>query len=98
MSYIEKRITPYWQECKERGAYMYSVPKNQRVLLNETGSKWVFLYPNGKIFNIGAGVMQSGIWYSNAGFLDDARRVGIGTHINTYGAVGLRSGFRVDSV
>jgi glutamine amidotransferase len=69
MSYIEKRIAPYWQECKERGAYMYSVPKNQNVLLNETGSKWSFLYPNGKIFNIGAGIMLGGVWYSNVGFL-----------------------------
>ena len=73
MSYIEKRIAPYWQECKERGAYMYSVPKYQNVLLNETGSKWSFLYPNGKIFNIGTGIMQGGVWYSNVGFLGDGR-------------------------
>jgi hypothetical protein len=53
---------------------MYSVPTNQKVLLDETGSKWSFLYPNGKIFNIGAGIMQGGIWYSNAGFLDTGRR------------------------
>jgi hypothetical protein len=69
MSYIEKRIAPYWQECKEQGRYMYSVRKNQRVLQDETQSKWSFLYPNGKIFNIGAGITQGGIWYSNAGFL-----------------------------
>jgi hypothetical protein len=74
MSYIEKRIAPYWRECREQGRYMYSVPKNRDVLLNETGSKWSFLYPNGKIFNIGTGIMQGGIWYSNAGFLGTGRR------------------------
>ena len=73
MSYIERRIAPYWRECREQGRYMYSVPKNQSVLLDETQSKWVFLYPNGKIFNIGAGIMQGGIWYSNVGFLGDGR-------------------------
>ena len=73
MSYIERRITPYWRECKEQGRYMYSVPKTQDTLLKETGSKWAFLYPNGKIFNIGAGIMQGGIWYSNVGFLGDGR-------------------------
>jgi hypothetical protein len=69
MSYIESRIAPYWQECREQGRYMYSAPGNQKVLLNETGSKWSFLYPNGRIFNIGTGIMQGGIWYSNVGFL-----------------------------
>ena len=73
MSYIEKRIAPYWHECKEQGRYMYSVPKNQNVLLDETQSKWSFLYPNGKIFNIGTGNMQGGIWYSNVGFLGSGR-------------------------
>ena len=73
MSYIERRIAPYWQECKEQGRYMYSVPKNQNVLLDETQSKWSFLYPNGKIFNIGTGIMQGGIWYSNVGFLGSGK-------------------------
>jgi hypothetical protein len=68
----------YWQECKEQGRYMYSVPKNQNVLLNETGSKWAFLYPNGKIFNIGAGVMQD----SNTGFLPTLGATGIRARIN----------------
>ena len=58
---------------------MYSIQANQKVLLDETGSKWSFLYTNGRIFNIGAGVMQGGIWYSNAGFLP------------AYGATGIRS-------
>jgi glutamine amidotransferase len=73
MSYIERRIAPYWQKCREHGRYMYSVQKNQQVLLDETQSKWAFLYPNGKIFNIGAGIMQGGIWYSNVGFLGNGK-------------------------
>ena len=91
MSYIEWRIAPYWRECKEQGRHMYSVPESQNVLLNETGSKWSFLYPNGKIFNIGAGIMQGEIWYSNVGFLGDARRAGFGTHVNTYESAEIRS-------
>jgi len=59
---------------------MYSIPTNQKVLLDETGSKWSFLYPNGRIFNIGAGVMQGGIWYSNAGFLTAGRGNGVLWH------------------
>jgi hypothetical protein len=70
---------------------MYSVPKNQKVLLDETQSKWSFLYPNGKIFNIGTGIMQGGLWYSNAGFLGESR--GFGTHISTFGIAGSR--FRI---
>ena len=47
---------------------MYSIKKNQDALLNETGSKWSFLFADGKIINVGDGVKEDGIWYSNAGF------------------------------
>ena len=73
MSYIERNISPYWKQCREHGRYMYSAVENQNVLIRETESKWAFLYPNGKIFNIGTGIMQGGLWYSNVGFLGAAR-------------------------
>lgn len=73
MSYIERHISPYWKQCRAHGRYMYSAAENQNVLIRETESKWAFLYPNGKIFNIGTGIMQGGLWYSNVGFLGTAR-------------------------
>jgi predicted glutamine amidotransferase len=68
MSYIEKRIAPYWRLCKEHGALMYSNKSSKKTLLEETDSKWSFLFANGKIINVGDGVEEDGIWYSNAGF------------------------------
>ena len=68
MSYIEKTIAPLWKQCKAKGSYMYSVKSSQKVLLDETGSKWSFLYPNGTIINVGQGITENGQWYSNAGF------------------------------
>jgi len=73
MSYIERRISSYWQKCRAHGRYMYSAAENQNILIKETESKWAFLYPNGKIFNIGTGIMQGGLWYSNVGFLGTGR-------------------------
>ena len=68
MSYIEQKIAPHWKQCKAKGSYMYSVKSSQKVLLDETGSKWSFLYPSGHIINVGQGVKANGLWYSNAGF------------------------------
>lgn len=68
MSYIEKRIAPYWKECKKRGSYMFSVKASRKILLDETGSKWAFLYPNGHIINVGQGIKVDGVWFSNNGF------------------------------
>ena len=68
MSYIEQRIAPYWKKCKAKGAYMYSVKQSKKVLLEETGSKWSFLFADGHISNVGKGINDGGLWYSNAGF------------------------------
>jgi glutamine amidotransferase len=77
MSYIEQTIHPFWKQCKEKGAkYMYSIKKNRDILTKDTGSKWSFLFADGKIVNVGKGVKDHGIWYSNADFRGAARRVG----------------------
>ena len=68
MSYIEKRIAPYWKECKASGRFMYSVKASQSTLLKETGSKWSFLFTSGHIFNVGQGIVDGGLWFSNNGF------------------------------
>ena len=69
MSYVSETISPFWEYCKEKGArYMYSIKRNKENLLQETRSKWSFLFGDGKIINVGQGVRRDGIWYSNAGF------------------------------
>jgi len=68
MSYIEKRIAPYWTDCKASGRFMYSVKASQSTLLKETNSKWAFLFTSGHIFNVGQGIVKNELWFSNAGF------------------------------
>ena len=68
MSYIEQRIAPYWKKCKKRGSYMYSVKATKKALLEETGSKWSFLFADGHIINVGLGVKVGKLWFSNSGF------------------------------
>jgi hypothetical protein len=68
MSYIEQSIAPYWKRCKKRGSYMYSMKASKRTLLDETNSKWAFLYPNGSIINVGRGIKEHGLWFSNSSY------------------------------
>ena len=66
MAYIEKAIRPFWGRCKAKGSkYMYSIQQNQDILTRETGSKWSFLFTDGKIVNVGHGIEENGLWYSN---------------------------------
>jgi glutamine amidotransferase len=70
MAYIEKTIRPFWNRCKEKGSkYMYSIQQNQEILTKETGSKWAFLFKDGKIVNVGHGFEEDGLWYSNEAYL-----------------------------
>jgi glutamine phosphoribosylpyrophosphate amidotransferase len=76
MSYIEQTIRPFWSRCKKKESkYMYSIKQNREILLKETGGKWAFLFADGKIVNVGKGITENGIWYSNAGFRDVVRRM-----------------------
>jgi len=69
MTYIDSVISPFWVWCKEKGCrYMFTCKNNQDYLINETGSKWTFLFADGKIVNVGDGVSDNGLWYSNSGF------------------------------
>ena len=54
MCYVENSIVPYYNRCKGKGK-MYTSAKRKRALLDETHSKWSFLYGDGTIVNIGDG-------------------------------------------
>ena len=76
MAYIEECITPYWEQCKEYGdrvgkiMHLYTSKANRNVLLADTASKWSFLHTDGKIVNVGEGIKQDGLWFSNRNFED----------------------------
>ena len=76
MTYIETNIRPFWTRCQEKGTkYMYYGKKNQKILLEDTKSKWSFLFGDGTIINVGTGFQQDGIWYSNGDFQNSLRMV-----------------------
>jgi hypothetical protein len=76
MSFIHAHLIPYWKWCKSHGKpYMFASEKERQKLLDAVGCKWSFLHGDGTLINIGQGIEQIGIWYSNYGFMTNKRRM-----------------------